>query len=121
LDTFYYDEFVETVRPGEEAQVIERISRWGEQHKGGNCELSVEIDGFIEIDEGEFSEQVRDAAGSADVTNEARLVDQVLDHPLYDRFEDKLEEREDIEDEQVVRERVIEVMSQLLSRREIQT
>lgn len=121
LDTFYYDEFVETVRPGEEAQVIERISRWGEQHDGRNCELSVEIDGFIEIDEGEFSEHVRDAAGSADVTNEARLVDQVLDHPLYNRFEDKLEEREDIEDEQVVRERVIEVMSQLLSRREIQT
>ena len=121
LDTFYYDQFTETVRPGEEETVIERIEQWSERHDGGNCELSVTIDGFIEMDESEFSERLREASGSADVTNQARIVDQVLDHPLYSRFENKLEEREDIEDEQAVRERVIEVMSQLLSRREIQT
>lgn len=121
LDTFYYDRFNETVRPGEEEKLIERIQQWSERHDGKNCQLSVTVDGFIEMDESEFSQRVREAADSADVTNEARLVDQVLNHPLYDRFEDRLEEREEIEEEQEVRERVIEVMSQLLSRREIQT
>lgn len=121
LDSFYYDDLTHTVHPGEEEKAVQQIRQWVSEHEENHCELHVNISGFISTDEREFLEKIREAAGPAEVNDQGiRLVKDVLDHPLYQRFKDRLEEQEEIEDEQAVRERVIKVMSQLLNRREIQ-
>jgi DNA repair exonuclease SbcCD nuclease subunit len=119
LDTYYFDRFTETVRPGEEGEVIQSIQRWVDQRDDEYSELQISVDGFIDQEETEFQQSLNEAAGTASVTNETREVSDVLEHPLYQQFRDELEEEEDLADKDAVRTRVIQVLSRLLAGREI--
>jgi DNA repair exonuclease SbcCD nuclease subunit len=119
LDTFYYDSYSEMIRPGEEDDVLEDIKEWVAQREGDNCELTVEVGGFIERDEDEFYQELEEVSGTVDPVDETRSVSHVLDHPLYRRFEERLEEKEGVEEE-VVKTRVIEVLSQLIAQNKVQ-
>lgn len=119
LDTFYYDSYSEMISPGQEKQVLGEIREWVARHEGDNCELTIEVDGFIERDEDEFYEDLEEASGSVEPKDETRSVSHVLNHPLYQRFEDRLEEKEDVDDE-AVENHVIEVLSQLIAQNKVQ-
>jgi hypothetical protein len=126
LDTYYFDRFTETVRPGEEDEVIEAIQQWVSERDDEHSDLEIFVDGFIEWEEAEFRDLLDEAAGSATVTNESREVSEVLEHSLYQQFLDELDE-EDIDnleddsglDDDAVRTRVIQVLSRLIAGREI--
>jgi DNA repair exonuclease SbcCD nuclease subunit len=120
LGTFYYDSFSEMVRPGDEHEVVDEIKEWVNRRKEDNCELTVSVDGFVDRDENEFYEELEDAAGPAELSDSFRSVSPVLDHPLYERFVEKLEEKDDLEEEEVVENRVIQVLSQLLAQNKVQ-
>lgn len=119
LDTFYYDSKQEMVRPGEEDQILEDIRQWVAQRKGDSCELSVKVTGFIDRDENEFYTELEDAAAPAALTDETRSVSQVLSHPLYNRFKEKLEQRDDVDNE-MVETRVVRVLSELMDQNKVQ-
>ncbi|WP_159903667.1 metallophosphoesterase family protein [Salinirussus salinus] len=120
LRTFYYDSFSEMVRPGEEDEVVNEIEDWVNRREEDNCELTVSVDGFVDRDENEFYEELENAAGPAELSDSFRSVSSVLDHPLYQRFMEKLEEKEDLEEDEVVKDRVIQVLSQLLAQNKVQ-
>lgn len=120
LETFYYDTFEATVQPGKEDEVLERLREWLARQDTDRSELSVEVDGYTEWDEDQFYDELVDAAGSVTPTNNTKSVKQVLNHPLYSRFESRLEDRSDIEDPAVIKKRVLEVLSRLLARNEVQ-
>jgi len=128
LDTYYFDRFTETVRPGEEDDVIEAIQQWVSERDDEHSDIEIFVDGFIEREEAEFQDLLDEAAGSATVTNESREVSEVLEHSLYQQFLDELDE-EDIDnleddsglDDDAVRTRVIQVLSRLLAGREIRS
>lgn len=119
LETFYYDIFEETIQPGEEEEVLGRLREWIARQDAARSDLSVIIDGYTQWDEDRFYDQLVDAAGHLTPTDNTRGVNQVLNHPLYSRFESRLEERSDIDDPEVIKKRVIDVLSRLLARNEV--
>lgn len=121
LDTFYHDSLSELVRPGEEDQVLEEVREWVSRRENDDCKLEISIDGFIDWDENEFDEELDEASGPVEPNNKTRSATPVLEHPLYQRFTEKLEEKSDDNDEEIVKNRVIEVLSQLLAQNKVQS
>jgi exonuclease SbcD len=119
LNTFYYDSISRLVRPGEEVEVLEEIEEWVALREDDNCELEVEVDGFVGQDEDEFYEDLQDAANPVDPEDNTRSATPVLEHPLYQRFSERLEEKD--ADEEMVETRVIEVLSQLIAQNKVQS
>lgn len=117
LETFYYDKFTETLRPGQEDAVIEWVREWCRERDGDDCELTVSVDGFIEMEEAEFDGALKESAGSSEVVNETKDVTDILEHPLYTQFSERLREKEDVENAEGVEQRVMNVFSELLARR----
>lgn len=124
LDTFYYDRFTDMVVPGHEDTIIDDVRAWTESHEGASCELEITLGGFIQRDESAFDEKLRSAAGSAEVTNNTKTVQEVLEHPLYTDFTSRLndfslDEFEHVDQREEVETHVLEVMAQLLDNRKI--
>lgn len=120
LDTYYFDRYTDTVRPGEEDEVLDAIQQWVTERDNEYSDLEVVIDGFIDREESEFRDSLVEAAGPATISNETREVTEVLEHPLYQQFVDELNDEDLGElEEETVRTRVIQVLSRLLARREI--
>lgn len=121
LDTFYHDSFSALVRPGEEDEVLAAIEDWVARREGDDCELSITVEGFIDRDENEFRAELDRVSGPVEPRDETQNATPVLEHPLYRRFEERLGERDDVPvDEDVVRQRVIEVLSRLLTQNKVQ-
>lgn len=121
LDTFYYDEYSKTVIPGGEPELFEEIQRWVSSRAADDCELTVFVDGYVDRDEDEFYEELKEAADPVDPIDETRTVSDVLTHPLYQRFNGILEDMDDVDDEERVRTQVMDVLSQLLVQNKVQT
>lgn len=121
LDTFYYDSYSEMIRPGEEDDALVWIENWVNDRASDNCELTVTVDGFIDRDEDDFYDALREAADPIEPTDQTQSVSQVLDHPLYERFIARLEDKEELEEREMVETRVIEVLSQLIAQNKVQT
>ncbi|KXB00221.1 hypothetical protein AKJ41_04265 [candidate division MSBL1 archaeon SCGC-AAA259O05] len=122
LDTFYRDTFRETVRAGEESEFIEGVKDWMRERSGENCKLRVVPEGHIKMDETEFRKTVEEVCGVAEVSHdEYKNVEKVLNHPLFKRYKENLDSKEEIEDMEGVRSKVIEAMSRLLARRELRS
>lgn len=120
LETFYYDSYSEMIRPGEEDEVLEDIRDWVDRRADDNCELTVHVDGFIDQDEDDFYQALEEATDPVDPDDETRSVSHVLNHPLYERFEEKIAERDDADDKEMVETRVIEILSQLIAQNKVQ-
>lgn len=121
LDTFYYDSFSTVVRPGEEDDVLDEIEEWVTLRRDDDCELTVAVEGFIDGDEDEFYEGLCEATAPVEPDDRTRSATAVLEHPLYERFQERLAERADVEDTELVETRVVEVLSQLLAQNEVQS
>lgn len=120
LDTFHYVSREFTATPGAEEELLDEVREWSQQHVADFSEASINVDGFIEMDEGEFHEELTAAASPAEVQNETRSVEHILSHPLFSSFEDELEETDwDDDTTAKVTERTLEVFSQLTARGEI--
>lgn len=118
LDTFYIDRLTRTIQPGDEEAEIAAIEDWVTAHRNYDCDLYIEVEGFISQDETTFRDALESAAGVATVENRTRTVVEVLDHPLYQRFLEELRP-EDTDTPDAVKTRVLQVLSKLLTNREI--
>ena len=120
LDTFHYVSGEFTATPGAEQDLLDDVRAWAQQHVTDSSEASIHVDGFVEMDEKEFHEELTAAASPAIVTNETRSVEHILSHPLYRSFEAELEETDWGEETTgKVTERTLEVFSQLTVQGEI--
>jgi DNA repair exonuclease SbcCD nuclease subunit len=120
LETFHYVAREYTATPGSEERLLDGVREWSEQHVTDFSDASVRIDGFIQMDERQFHEQLTEAASPARVHDETRSVEHILSHPLFSSFERELEEMDwDDETAGKVTERTLEVFSQLSARGEI--
>jgi DNA repair exonuclease SbcCD nuclease subunit len=118
LKSFYYDFFNVTVSPGTEDKAINDIRMWVSERSKDSCSLKIVVNGFIVRDEKIFLNELRNAAGCAEVETNYRNVKEVLEHPLFVRFKKKLIEKH-VEKSAEVEERVIEVFSRLLANGEL--
>jgi len=120
LEAHHYASRQFTAVPGDESSLLDDIREWSEQHAIDYADASIRADGFVEMREDEFHEELTAAAEPATVTNETRSVDHVLSHPLFQSFKDELQ-RTDWNDEtrENVTHRTLEVFSQLSARGEI--
>jgi DNA repair exonuclease SbcCD nuclease subunit len=120
LDTFHYVSREFTATPGAEQELLDDVRAWAQQHVTESSEASIEVDGFVEMDEEGFHEELTAAASPAKVTNETRSVEHILSHSLYKSFEAELEETGwDDETTAKVTERTLEVFSQLTAQGKI--
>lgn len=105
---------------------IETAQDWIKARANDNCVLRVLPKGHIELEETTFKdklEALKSFAEEARVTishGQYQSVQEVLTHPLYQRFKEKLTAREHIPDEDTVKEKAIEAMSRLIAKGEIQ-
>ncbi len=120
LDTFHYVEREFTATPGAEQELLDSVREWADQHVRESADASITVNGFIEMEEEAFHEELTSAASPASVTNQTRSVEYILSHPLFRSFEDELEETEwDDETTAKVSERTLEVFSELTAGGEI--
>ena len=120
LDTFYYDSLSRMVRPGEEREILAEIEEWVSRREDDDCDLDVFVEGFIDEDEDEFYEELAEAANPVEPEDETRSVTTLLESSLYQRFEERLSERGE-DDKEMVENRVIEVLSQLMAQNKVQS
>lgn len=120
LDTFHYVERAFTVTPGAEQELLDSVRAWADQHVRASAEASITVDGFVEVEEEAFHEELTSVASPASVTDETRSVEHVLAHPLVRSFEEELAETDwDDETTAAVRERTLDVLSELTAGGEI--
>lgn len=120
LNTFHHASREFVVTPGKEDSLLDAVRNWASAHAIESAEASIHVEGFVEVDEQEFHEQLTEAAGTATVTDDTRGVEPILSHPLYQSFVDELTATEwDEPTREVVRERTIAVFSELYSQGEI--
>ena len=120
LDTFRYEREQFTATPGEEDETLEQIHEWANRYAVENAEASVFVDGYLETDEEAFNKELRAAVGSASFTDETRNIERVLNHPLLEAFETKLDHQDWEEETQTaVWQRTVNVFSRLAARGEI--
>lgn len=120
LETFYVDEYTATIRPGEVDRVLAEIEAWVEDRREDTCELSIVVDGFVDRDEHAFFEELTRAAGPVSPDDRTRSVEHVLDHPLYRRFQDVLDERAAGPEQEQAAMLVIGTLAELLAERKVQ-
>lgn len=120
LDSFYHDEYKEIVYPGEADELLDDIQGWISERVDDDCELSVHVSGYVDMGEEGFYSSLKEASDPVDPDDKTKTVSDVLNHPLYTRFEEKLEEMDDVEAEEHVKTQVMDVLSQLLTQNKVQ-
>jgi DNA repair exonuclease SbcCD nuclease subunit len=129
LNTRYAAVLEETVMPGQEDELIEAIRSRCETWRGDNVAARLDLDGFTERGESTFRKDVLAATGDLDVDLDygVRTVENLLEHPIYREFAERLAERDDIRADTIgddydlesfhedVKRRVMEVCTELAS------
>jgi DNA repair exonuclease SbcCD nuclease subunit len=115
INSFYYDRLKVQTRPSFEARRLQEIKEWVESHADELCELKITVTGHGEMSESEFSDLLKNSAGSAEIEeNRYRNVEDILRHPVYRDFKQLLQNKEDLtEKKDNIDYRAIEVLSQL--------
>lgn len=119
VESSYYVREEMDLSPGEGEDKLQDLKDRLSSHDLDNATLLVEPAGFIEMDEGEFFEQLEDIVEGAGADADEVRIDRervesakaVLDSSLYNGFEDKLEENEGDVDERAVRRIVLQALS----------
>jgi DNA repair exonuclease SbcCD nuclease subunit len=97
LDSFHYDSLDLRVTPGREDTVIEEIrsqvANWDEQQVAPE----ITVDGYTEMGERAFNDALTDVSGDVPVENRTRTVEYILSHPLFETFQQRLEERDQLD------------------------
>jgi len=118
LPTFYYDSKEFFVRPDHEDDVLGEIREWYDVRCGDNCSLDIVVGGFITLDENMFSDRIKQVCENAELDLKFRDVSEVLNHPLYVSFVEKMR-TEKMEHEDQVQQLVMDAIARLLRTREI--
>ncbi len=114
LDTFHYLRKAETVTPGTESTLLEKIEDWAASTVRESANASVRVDGFVQLEESTFHDRLTDAAAPATVENNTRSVAHLESHQLFAAFESELAETDWAEDTKTaVTRRTLEVFTQL--------
>lgn len=117
LNTYYYDKLEIPVYPGKENDVIKEIKTWI-KNQSENCSLEVIINGFIQQDENKFSKNIDSISDEVDFSKNYKTIKDVLKHSLFKRFLKKLKEKS-FPNEELHESLVIDIISDLLSNREL--
>lgn len=116
ITSFHYASETFQVTPGSEDEVIRAVDRWVDRHVRSSTEASIDIEGFIDVNEEEFDTRLSEAVGDIDYTNDTRTAGQLLAHPIYRSFEEELEGADwDDETKAAVIDLTLEVFSRLAS------
>ncbi|MBN2231179.1 MAG: DNA repair exonuclease [Candidatus Thorarchaeota archaeon] len=119
LDTFYYDSLEVNISPFQERTAFDSIKAWYDERSNDNNELMVVAKGAISIGESDFQRELEKLATNAIIDNQVRNVQDVLNHPLFKRFNNLIDERDDQAEVDSVRRLVLRVMSSLLGSEEL--
>jgi DNA repair exonuclease SbcCD nuclease subunit len=124
LGAFHYANQEFTVEPGNEESTLDRIDEWVKENAVESAEASVRVEGFVEMGEAEFNENLKEATGKVEFENETRSIEEILSHPLYISFKQELNEvseQEDWTEDTVdgVQKRTMEVFTELVAGGEI--
>lgn len=92
LETFYYDSLSITVTPDEQRAVPDRIESWVGERAGDDCELAVTVGGFVDANERAYADRLREAAAPVEPELRIDSISHVLEHELFERFRDRLDE-----------------------------
>ena len=96
LDSFHYDTLDLRVTPGDEERVLKEIQSQVAIWDDRQVEPKISVDGFTEMDEMAFSEALSDVCGDIRIENSTRTVEHILSHPLFETFQQRLENREQL-------------------------
>ncbi len=118
LASFYYDAAEFFVSPEKETSIVNDIREWYSARCEDNCSLSVSVDGFTTLDESILEEHIKQVCESAEHEIRFRDVSNVVNHPLYLGFMEKLQENQ-VENTEQVQKLVMDAMVRLLSTGEI--
>lgn len=91
LETHYYDTASFTVTPGNQEKIPGQLADWVEARREDNCELTISVSGYVDADEVEYNDRLRELAGPADITSRVESITHVLAHDLYQRFAETLD------------------------------
>lgn len=115
LPTYYHDSMDLFVYPGREMETIRTAKEWLDSRAGDNCELEMCVRGHIKMDETQFGRRLESLSDHLSIAKEYRTVAKLFEHPLFQRFQQKLEEKEDLDDARQLESVTMDVMSRMLA------
>lgn len=96
LESFHYDSLELRVTPGNEEEVLDEIrsqvTTWGDRQVAPE----IRVDGYTQMDETAFNNALTEATGEVPLENTTRTVDHILSHPLFEDFQKRLDERDQL-------------------------
>lgn len=96
ISSFHYDSLDLRVTPGNENEVIERIRSRVDQWEDRNVSPRISVEGFTEMEEKAFNDVLAEAAEDVPLENTTRTVEHIITHPLFESFQELLEDRESL-------------------------
>jgi exonuclease SbcD len=119
LPTFYYDSLTLDVRPGLEKEKIEELRNWYDERLNDECEVEIVVRGLMKQDEGHFKREIEKAAPKSNLKYHVKDIREILEHPLYKRFNKALIKSSQNSEINPVNDVVLEVMSGLIANEEL--
>lgn len=116
LDTFHYERIELNLTPGQADEQLETLRTRLNEKEFSNAHLLVHASGFIEKDGDSFFDELADIVAHADPADHdidrsgVKSVQSITQTELYQTFQEKLEERDDI-DTQAVEQFALEALS----------
>ncbi|MFQ5980214.1 MAG: exonuclease SbcCD subunit D [Candidatus Heimdallarchaeota archaeon] len=115
-DSFFRDFLHIDVKIGKEDECLQLIDDWVKKIEGKKAELWLRVDGIGELNEIDFRKRLEDFEIIDQIDNDYRCVIEILQHPLYELFLQKLDESAAEEKREQVIQRFIEAMGVLYRR-----
>ena len=118
LNTWYFQTADFQLTPGNTREVLRQVEQTLAEHSPHNCQLTINISGFIDEAETEFQARLEAmVAGRANTELKPLYlsVRHILDNPLYQRFSQYLEQESDPELRRRMEAMALEALSQLFA------
>ena len=108
--SFYRDILSVEVVPDKEEVIIEEIEAWINKLEVENGDFIVQIDGFGNMEEQTFSDNLELIKANICIENNYRNITEIISHPLYQLFQDELENTDLTVESELIEKAVIKAM-----------
>ena len=104
------------VFPDEESNIFGKIEDWVNRIESENGEFKIIINGYGKMDEISFSERLEKIRVNIEIENNYINVTKILEHPLYQRFQEEIQQSDSKIERESLEQVVIQAMGDVIRR-----
>lgn len=114
--SFYRDILTVDTFPNKESAVFGKIEEWTNRVTSENGEFIIRINGFGTMDEISFRKRLENIPKDIEIENNYTNVSKIVEHPLYQRFQEEIQQNESKIERESLERVVIQAMRDVIRR-----